>query len=294
MKRNGKDLFFGVATALITPFNDDGTIDFGSLDRIIDLQLDAGVAALVVCGTTGEAPTLSGEEKRELIRFVAKKVRGRVPVIAGAGSNSTSEAVRASRAAEAAGADAVLSVTPYYSRPTAKGLLEHYRRIDAAIGLPIVVYVVPSRTCCDVPEDIWGELFALPNVVGVKDASGDVRHIARVLERAKGAASVWSGNDGDLIPTLILGGSGVVSVLANIRPRELCRVCELFAAGKIEEATTSAQENAQLCRALFAETNPIPVKAAMAELGLCREIYRLPLCSPSEATRSELIALLRR
>lgn len=286
-------LFFGAATALITPFEQNGTLDLDSYRKLLRLQLDSGIDALLVCGTTGEASTLSDEEALTLLRETVKTAQKSLPVIMGVGSNNTAHAVEKARAAEKSGADALLAVTPYYNKCTSSGLVLHYREIASATSLPIIVYTVPSRTGVAIPPSAWPELFAIPNVIGIKDATGDISYGAQFLSHYKDEICLWSGNDNATLPLLSLGSDGVISVLSNIKPKETSRLCHAFAEGKISEAQALSASLFPLAGALFSEVNPIPVKAALSLLGLCKPYCRLPLTTASESTFQRLNAHLK-
>ena len=284
-------LFFGAATALCTPFEQNGTLDLESYRKLLRFQLDAGIDALLVCGTTGEAPTLSDEESRALLCEAVKTAQKSVPIIMGIGSNCTAHAVEKARSAEGNGADALLAVTPYYNKCTPDGLVRHYREIASATSLPIIVYTVPSRTGMTVPPSVWGELFAIPNVIGIKDATGDIAYGAQFLSAFGSETCLWSGNDNATLPLLSLGSDGVISVLSNVKPKETSTLCHAFAEGKIHEAQAIHTSLLPLADALFCEVNPIPVKAALSLLGICKPYCRLPLTTASERTFNRLISL---
>ncbi|MGM9643266.1 MAG: 4-hydroxy-tetrahydrodipicolinate synthase [Eubacteriales bacterium] len=285
-------LFFGAATALTTPFDENGALDLASFRKLLRFQLDASIDALVVCGTTGEAPTLTDEEAQALLSEAVGAASGSVPVIMGVGSNCTEHAVRKAQAAQKGGADALLAVTPYYNKCTPDGLVAHYRAVASATSLPVIVYTVPSRTGVTIPPSVWGELFAIPNVTGIKDATGDIAYGAQFLSYFGGEACLWSGNDNATLPLLSLGSDGVISVLSNIKPREVSTLCRLFAESKTREAAALSARLLPLCEALFCEVNPIPVKAALSLMGLCKPYCRLPLTKASERTFERLKKLL--
>lgn len=289
MYTGNRSIFRGAATALITPFS-DGAIDYGSLGRLIEYQISGGIDALLICGTTGEAATLDMREVRELISFTVERVSGRVPVIAGVGSNCTSTAVGLAEYARASGADAVLAVTPYYNKASESGLISHYSAIARAAELPLIIYNVPSRTGMSISLGAWRELMNIDGVCGVKEASGSISYLSR-LAALGGGLCIYSGNDDLILPTLSLGGSGVFSVLSNLLPREVGDICRLYFSGNIEGARALQLGLMPLIDAIFSEVNPIPIKALLAEVGLCREEYRLPLCPLSEEKRREIIGL---
>ena len=286
-------LFFGAATALCTPFEQNGALDLGSFRKLLRFQLDEGIDALLVCGTTGETPTLSDDECLTLLCEAVKTVQKSVPVIMGVGSNCTEHAVEKARAAEQNGADALLAVTPYYNKCTPSGLVRHYREIAAATSLPIIVYTVPSRTGMTIPPSVWGELFAIPNIIGIKDATGDIAYGAQFLSYFEEESCLWSGNDNAILPLLSLGSEGVISVLSNVKPKETSALCHTYAEGKIREAKDLSASLLPLADTLFCEVNPIPVKAALSMMGICKPYCRLPLTTASENTFKRLNSFLQ-
>ena len=286
-------LFFGAATALCTPFEQNGALDLGSFRKLLRFQLDEGIDALLVCGTTGETPTLSDDECQILLCEAVKTAQKSVPVIMGVGSNCTAHAVEKARNAEKNGADALLAVTPYYNKCTPEGLVRHYREIASATSLPVIVYTVPSRTGMTVPPSVWGELFAIPNVIGIKDATGDIAYGAQFLSYLGGESCLWSGNDNATLPLLSLGSDGVISVLSNIKPKETSALCHTYAEGKTKEATALAASLLPLADTLFCEVNPIPVKAALSLIGICKPYCRMPLTMASESTFQRLSSFLQ-
>ena len=285
-------LFFGAATALVTPFEQNGALDLGSFRKLLRFQLDSGIDALLVCGTTGETPTLSDDECQILLCEAVKTAQKSVPVIMGVGSNCTAHAVEKARSAEKNGADALLAVTPYYNKCTPEGLVRHYREIASATSLPIIVYTVPSRTGMTIPPSVWGELFAIPNIIGIKDATGDIAYGAQFLSYLGDESCLWSGNDNATLPLLSLGSDGVISVLSNVKPKETSALCHAFAEGKISESQALAASLLPLADTLFCEVNPIPVKAALSLLGICRPYCRMPLTTAKESTFKRLKKLL--
>lgn len=293
MSKNKKTIFTGAATALITPFLDK-RIDFAALEKIISLQLAGGISALVVAGTTGEASTLTRKEHSALIRFVADEVCGRIPVIAGCGSNNTETAIRLAKSACLSGADALLAVTPYYNKATPEGLYRHYKAIADATKLPLILYNVPSRTGVNLTPDICCRLAEHERICAVKEASGSISTCASILARCGDNLDVYSGNDEMALPVLSLGGKGVISVLSNILPAEVSAIGEHFTAGRISEAAAVQLKYIELINALFAQVNPVPVKTAMSALGLCREEFRLPLCPLPEKEKETLIGVLEK
>lgn len=284
-------LFRGVATALVTPFRLD-FIHYETYDRLLRRQLEAGVAAVVVCGTTGESATLPDGEKLELIRHTVTAVRERCLVIAGTGSNDTAHAIALSRAAEAQGADALLVVTPYYNKATPRGLIEHYLTLADQVSIPLIVYNVPSRTGVDVPVEVYRTLAEHPMICGVKEASGSIGKIARIRAACPAGFGIWSGNDDQTVPVAALGGDGVVSVLANLCPAPTVEMTKLALQGDFARAGALQCRYMALIDGLFREVNPIPVKAAMNLLGLQAGHCRLPLTDPAPETLEELRALL--
>lgn len=283
MKNN---LFTGASTALITPFS-DGRTDLEAFGRIIELQLGANIPALTVCGTTGESATLDEREKLDLISFSVSRAAGRAKVIAGTGSNDTAKAVRLSRAAESAGCDALLVVTPYYNKASPEGLFRHYSEIASATSLPVILYNVPSRTGLDAPNGIIKRLFDSGAIAAVKEASGNISKTAELVSLCPGL-SVYSGNDDAILPNLSLGGRGVISVLSNLLPGEVQGLCTDFLEGRTEAAALRQARLYPLIRALFSSVNPIPVKYIMSRLGLCRAEYRLPMAAPTREAKEHL------
>lgn len=287
MQSSKVPIFHGVATALITPFR-DGRIDYDALARLIELQIDGGVDALVVAGTTGEASTLTDEEHKQLLRFSVERVGGRIPLIAGTGSNDTAHAAELSRFACDCGCDALLVVTPYYNKASDDGLIKSYRKIADNVYRPIILYNVPSRTGVRLSLPVYRALAEHPNVVAVKEASGDLGAAARLIAELGDRLAVYSGNDDVTVPVMSLGGLGSISVLSNLMPRETAAMCHKYLDGDVTGAAADQLRLLPLIDALFAEVNPIPVKCAAALMGLCREEYRLPLCAPSCATKSRV------
>ncbi len=284
---SGKPVIFrGVATALITPF-EDGEPDKAAFVRLIERQLDAGVPALVICGTTGESPTLTKGEALELISLAADTVCGRVPVIAGVGSNDTAKSCSLAREAAFAGADAVMAVTPYYNKTNDAGLLSHFVAIAASSPLPLIVYNVPGRTSVKLTPQLYSMLARQDNIVAVKEASGDVGLAADILAENSGLLSVYSGCDELTLPILSIGGLGVVSVVSNVFPALTVSLCDAFFSGATGDALRVSRALHPLIRALFAEPNPIPVKAACAYLGLCSPELRLPLAASVDTKNLE-------
>ena len=286
-----KPVFAGSSAAVITPFK-NGKIDYDSFKRIIDMQKIAGTSALTVCGTTGEASTLRREERFALIAY-AKAFSDNIPVIAGSGSNSTEHAILFSLDAEKAGADAVLVVTPYYNKATQKGLIEHYTAVADSVSIPVIVYNVPSRTGVSIKPETYLELSKHPNINGVKEASGDFGLFTKTLSLCGDELNIWSGNDDVIVPMMSLGAKGVISVAANIIPAEIAGLVRLCEEGSFFEASSLQLKFYSLISLLFSEVNPIPVKAAMNELGICENELRLPLTEMTGKNRSLLIHEMR-
>ena len=286
-----RPLFTGACTALVTPFL-NGEVNYPMLERLISRQLEAGIRAIVLCGTTGESATLEDEEKLEIIARAKEYVGGDCLIIAGSGSNSTEHTVRLSRAAEAAGADALLLVSPYYNKATAEGLYQHFSAAALSVGIPVILYNVPSRTGVDIPVGVYRRLSAIPNVAGVKEATGDMTKILSIRAQCPADFSVWSGSDDLTVPTLALGGRGVISVLSNLYPGLTQTMVRAGLDGDFDTAADLQIRFAPIIRALFSQVNPIPVKAAMKLLGYDCGACRLPLTAPSGALLRQLGALL--
>ena len=278
--------FTGACTALVTPFL-GGKVNYPMMEQLLRRQIDAGIEAVVICGTTGESATLSDCEKLELFRRAKAYAGDSCQIIAGTGSNCTEHAAALSRAAESAGADALLVVTPYYNKATPEGLLAHYSAVAGAVHIPVIAYNVPSRTGVDIPVEVYARLSRIPNLAGVKEASSSISKIGK-LRAACPDFPVWSGNDGSTAAIMALGGKGVISVAANVVPREMHELTQLCLENRFLEAGTLQRKLHELIRALFCEVNPIPVKAAMELLGLCSGELRLPLCRMSERHLEQL------
>ena len=282
-------IFKGAAVALITPFNDDLTVDYEGLKKNIDFQIENGTDALVICGTTGESSTLTEEEHSEVIRFAVEYTAGRVPIIAGTGSNDTRTAVDLSQKAEKDGADALLLVTPYYNKATQNGLYVHYKTIADAVNIPIILYNVPSRTGVNIlPETAVRLAKDVENIVAIKEASGNISQIATLAALADGCIDIYSGNDDQILPLLALGGIGVISVTSNIIPRDTHDLVMKFLEGDVEGSRKLQLKVMDLCKALFCEVNPIPVKKATQLIGLSNGKVRLPLTEMEEANVAKL------
>ncbi len=287
-----KTVFKGAATALITPLTQDG-IDFDNFARLADWQIAEGIDALVVCGTTGESATLNDAEHKEAIRFLVKHVNGRVPVIAGTGSNDTDYAISLTKFAGEVGADAVLTVTPYYNKCTQKGLIRNFEAIADASSVPVILYNVPSRTGCNILPKTACALAEHPNIAGIKEASGDISQVAETASLIRGKMDLYSGNDDQILPILSLGGKGVISVLSNIMPKQASQICHRFFDKDIEGSLELQMRLLPLIHALFSEVNPIPVKAAMAKMGFCEDYLRMPLTPMEDEHRTVLFELMR-
>ena len=288
-----KPVFTGAAVAIITPMRADGSVDFEELGRIIDDQIDNGTDAIVICGTTGESPTMTDEEHTACIRYAVKKTAGRVPVIAGTGSNDTKYAIWLSRQAQADGADALLLVTPYYNKTSQTGLIAHYTAIADAVDLPCILYNVPSRTGCNLTAASLKQLAKHPNINAVKEASGNISQVAEIAAACGEELNLYSGNDDQIVPLLALGGKGVISVLSNVAPRYTHDICAKWFAGDTAGSLAMQLAALPLCKALFADVNPIPVKWAMNRLGWHAGACRLPLVDPDEAVQAQLDSALR-
>ena len=284
-------LFTGACTALVTPFL-NGEVNYPMMEQLLRRQMEAGIRAVVICGTTGESPTLSDSEKLELFRRAKKYVGDRCLMIAGTGSNNTEHTVSLSKAAEAAGADALLVVSPYYNKATPEGLVTHYSAIAASVHIPVITYNVPSRTGVDIPVSVYQCLAQLPNMAGVKEASTDISKISRIRAACPDNFAVWSGNDDQAAAVISLGGSGVVSVLSNILPVETQALVQAALDGDFDTAADLQIKLLPLTEALFAEVNPIPVKAAMKLMGFDCGDCRLPLTAASQSTVKKLKKLL--
>lgn len=286
-------IFTGAAVAVITPFR-NGKIDYPAFDRILEDQISGGTDAIVVAGTTGEAATLTHEEHCALIAHAVQTVAGRVPVIAGTGSNDTEYGIELSRTACAAGADALLLVTPYYNKATPKGLIKSFLAIADATDKPIILYNVPSRTGVNIPISVYRELAKHERIVAVKEASGNISAVAAIAAECGKDLDIYSGNDDQIVPILSLGGKGVISVLSNVMPCETHNIVADYLAGRTHQAAAAQLDLLDLINALFCEVNPVPAKTAMAMLGYCTEEFRLPLCEMEEANRARLEAAMKK
>ncbi len=270
-------MFQGSMVALVTPMREDGSLDRAALARLVDFHIEQGTDAIVAVGTTGESPTLDRDEHCDVIRLTVEYARGRVPVIAGTGANSTTEAIELTRCAEKADADACLLVTPYYNKPTQEGLYRHHRAIAEAVPIPQILYNVPGRTCCDMLPETVQRLAAIPNIVGIKEATGKVERVREIRERCGERFEIYSGEDIVALESMIAGACGVISVTANVAPRSMHQMCVAVRAGNADGARAIDRQLLGLHKNLFVETNPIPVKWALKEMGLIEIGIRLPL-----------------
>ncbi len=285
-------IFEGAATALITPLTESG-VDYDAFGRLIDWQIEEGIDALVIAGTTGEGSTLTDEEHRAVLKYSVERAAGRVPIIAGTGSNETAYAVDLTQYACEIGCDAMLVVTPYYNKATQNGLVEMYRVIAEASTKPIILYNVPSRTGVGIAPQTYAKLADIPNIAAIKEANGDISKIVETASLVGDKLDMYSGNDDQVVPILSMGGKGVISVLSNVMPKETSRMCKLFFEGNIAEARRLQCEYLPLINALFSEVNPIPVKAAMAAMGFCENYVRLPLTPMEKAHEDVLLDIMR-
>ena len=285
-------LWTGCGTALVTPFTRDGAVDEAGVRRLARRQIDAGMHFLVPCGTTGESPTLSEEERFRVVALVIEEAAGRVPVLAGAGGYDTREVIETAQKMQRLGAAGILSVTPYYNKPTQEGLFQHYSAIAGDVGLPIIVYNVPGRTGCNVEVATLTRLSQVANIAGVKEASGNVSQMCEICRAVPDDFVVLSGDDALTLPLMAIGGHGIISVIGNEAPREMSRMVELAESGDFAGARAIHRQLMPLMSANFVESNPIPVKAAMAAMGLLEETYRLPMVPPSDASRRRIIEAL--
>ena len=288
-----KTIFEGAATALITPLTPDG-VDYENFGRLIDWQIDAGIDALVIAGTTGEGSTLTDEEHREVLDYAVKRAAGRVPMIAGTGSNDTAYAIDLTKFACDIGYDAMLVVTPYYNKATQKGLVKMYEAIADASTKPIVLYNVPSRTGVAIQPATYAALAEHPMIAAIKEANGDISKIAETMALVGDKLDLYSGNDDQIVPVLSLGGKGVISVLSNLIPAETSQMVKKFMAGDVRGAAKMQLDYLELINTLFCEVNPIPVKAAMNEMGFCSNDIRLPLTEMEDGNRAKLVALMKK
>lgn len=275
-------IFMGAGVAIVTPFNEDLSVNYIKLGELIEFQIAGGTDAIIICGTTGEASTLTDEEHRKCIAFAVKKAAGRIPVIAGTGSNDTAYAIDLSQYAEEVGADGILSVTPYYNKTSQAGLVKHFEAIASSVSLPIILYNVPSRTGLNIAPDTYLALSKIPNIVATKEANGNISEIAKTAALCKDDLFIYSGNDDQIVPILALGGIGIISVLSNIAPQIPHKICKLYFEGKTTESAAMQLQYLELINAMFVDVNPVPVKYAMNVLGKEVGSLRLPLCDMSE------------
>ena len=287
-------IFEGVATALVTPMYEDGSINFDRFKTLIDEQIDAGIPALVICGTTGESATMTLEEHAEVIRVAIKHANGRIKIIAGAGSNDTACAIDLAKEAEEAGADALLIVTPYYNKATQGGLVAHYTAIANSVKLPIILYNVPSRTGVNIKPETYAKLAEIENIVAIKEANGDISSVVKTRLLCGDKLDIYSGNDDQVIPMMALGGKGVISVLSNIMPKETVEMCNRMLIGDLEGAAAMQIQLSSIIDALFIEVNPIPCKEAMNLMGMGMGPVRLPMTPMEENTKAVLINELKK
>ncbi len=282
-----KSVFKGAATALVTPLNENG-IDYENFERLLNWQVDEGINALVICGTSGEGSTLSDEEHRAALKFAYDVVGGRVPMIAGTGSNDTAYAIELTKFASEVGYDAMLVVTPYYNKATQNGLVKMFETIADASTKPVILYNVPSRTGVNIEPETYARLAEHPMITGIKEANGNIAKIVETKALVGDKLDIWSGNDDQIVPILAAGGSGVISVLSNVLPKKTVELCNKFFAGDVKGSMDMQCEMFDLIKALFCEVNPIPVKAAVAALGYCENYVRLPL-TPMEKQHEEVL-----
>lgn len=287
-----KTIFQGVATAIVTPMNENG-VDYDAFGRLIDWQIEQGINGLVVAGTTGEGSTLSDEEHREVLAYAVKRINGRVPCIAGTGSNDTAYAIELTQYACSIGFDAMLVVTPYYNKATQKGLVKMFNAIADASTKPIIVYNIPSRTGVNIEPATFVELAKHPRIAAIKEASGNLSKMVEEFALLDGSLDIYSGNDDQIVPTLSMGGKGVISVLSNIMPKETVAMCDAFFAGDVATAVKMQCKYLPLIQALFCEVNPIPVKAALAAMGRMEGVIRLPLTEMEEDHQEKMISIMR-
>ncbi len=283
-----KTIFTGAGVAIVTPMNQDGSINFDKLGELIDFNIDNGTDAIIICGTTGESATMSDEEHIECIRYAVEKVNKRVPVVAGTGSNHTEYAVNLSKKAEELGADALLVVTPYYNKTSQHGLIKHFTSIAEAVDLPIILYNVPSRTGVNIAPETCFELSKIDNIVAVKEASGNISQVAKIAALCGDNLDIYSGNDDQIIPIMSLGGKGVISVLSNCMPFETHEICQLCLDNNYEEARKKANRILGFTNALFCDVNPVPVKEALNIMGFKAGPCRLPLVEMTDANIEKL------
>lgn len=287
-------VFKGMATALVTPMTSTGAVDYDTMARFIDFQLESGINALVAVGTTGESATLTPEERKAVIRFTVQRVNGRVPVVAGVGTNNTLHVLDYTKSACDDGADALLVVTPYYNKATQNGLIAHYTKVADAAEKPVILYNVPSRTGCNLLPATVAALSEHSNIVGVKEASGNMSQVVDIIARCGDKIDVYSGEDGITVPMLSMGGAGCISVLSNVVPKESVEMCDRFFRGDVAGAAELQCKLLPLVNALFSEVNPIPAKAAVAAMGFGEEYVRMPLSILEDVNRTKLFGEMRK
>lgn len=282
-------IFTGAGVAIVTPFNEDGSVNYNKFAELVEEQIAGGTDAIIVCGTTGEASTLTHEEHLDVIKYCVEKVAGRIPVIAGTGSNCTETAIYLSTEAEKSGVDGLLLVTPYYNKATQNGLYQHFKKIADAVKLPIILYNVPGRTGCNIAPNTAAKLCKdVANIVGIKEASGNISQVAKLMSLAGDQIDLYSGNDDQIVPILSLGGKGVISVLSNVAPAQTHDICAKYFAGDVAGACAEQLRAIELCDALFCEVNPIPVKTALNLQGKEVGPLRMPLSPMEEANKEKL------
>jgi 4-hydroxy-tetrahydrodipicolinate synthase len=286
------DRLRGCGTAIVTPFNKDLSIDEAAFRRLVNFQIENGVDFIVACGTTGESVTMSDDEQARVVELTIEESKGRAPVVAGAGGYNTREVIEKIHRYERLGADAILSVTPYYNKPTQEGLYQHYRAIAEATKLPIILYSVQGRTACNIEPATVARLAGVENIIGIKEASGNIAQIAEIASLVDESFRIFAGDDAVVLPVAALGGVGVVSVASNLLPRQVGDLCHASVEGRFDEARKLNRQLTPIFKALFIESNPIPVKAALAMTGMIEEVYRLPLTPISDTNRARLEQVL--
>ena len=289
-----KTIFTGSGVAIVTPMHEDGSVNYDVLERLIEFHIANGTDAIIACGTTGESPTLNHQEYTEVLRFTINKAAGRLPVIAGSGSNDTAYALELSLEAQRMGADALLMVTPYYNKTSQAGLIRHFTYIADRVQVPIILYNVPSRTGCNIKPETYLELSKHPNIAAVKEANGDISSVAQTIALCGDALDVYSGNDDQIVPFMSVGGKGVISVFANVLPQEMHNICADCLKGDYARASSSFLHYLELMQAFFMDVNPIPIKEAMNQMGYQAGPCRLPLAEMSAAAKDKLAAVLRK
>lgn len=294
LRRKNMSIFTGAGVAIVTPMRENGEVNYEALGELIDFQIENSTDAIIICGTTGESSTLTHEEHIDVIKYAVERTAKRIPVVAGTGSNCTQTAVFLSQEAEKAGADGLLLVTPYYNKATQKGLIQHYTTIAQAVSLPIILYNVPSRTGCNIlPETAVYLAKNVENIVGIKEATGNISQVAKLMHLAQGCIDLYSGNDDQIVPLLSLGGKGVISVLSNIAPKETHDIVALFMEGKVKESCELQLSAIPVIDGLFSEVNPIPVKKALNLMGLNAGVLRAPLTEMEEKNAKVLAEAMK-